>query len=144
MCCKQIISIFLGMLAVFPVLAQGGNAESPNPCTVEPIFHCAQSMNDGSIIGHFGYRSLCPESEEPAEDKYVPIGDDNSFAPEPVDRGQSTVFIPGEHVDEFEVEFSAREIKQGKEYSWTVLGAGVSVDFSMTKDAMLDCNRLSY
>lgn len=142
MCKKKIISLLLGMLAGSPVLAQEGGGEPPNPCTVEPIFHCAQSMDDGSVIGHFGYRSSCPESDKPVENKYIPIGDDNYFAPEPVDRGQPTVFIQGEHADEFEVEFSAKEIKQGKGSGWTVLGIGVSVDFSRTKDTSLDCKKL--
>ena len=141
---KQIISILLGMLAGSPLLAQEGSEEPPNPCTVEPIFHCAQTIDTGSIIGHFGYRSLCPESDKPAENKYIPIGDDNCFTPGPVDRGQPKVFVPGEHVDEFEVEFSAKEIKQEKEHGWTVLGATVSIDFSRTKDASLDCKKLSY
>ena len=144
MCQKKIISILLGMLAGSPVLAQEGSVEPPNPCTVEPIFHCAQPMDDGSVIGHFGYRSSCPESDKPVEHKYIPIGDDNYFTPGPIDRGQPTVFVPGEHVDEFEVEFSVKEIKQGKESGWTVLEAGASVDFSRTKDASLDCKKLSY
>ena len=139
---KQIILILLGVLAGSPVLAQEDSKELPNPCTAEPIFHCAQPMDDGSVIGHFGYRSSCPESDKPVENKYIPIGDDNYFAPEPVDRGQPTVFIQGEHADEFEVEFSAKEIKQGKGSGWTVLGIGVSVDFSRTKDTSLDCKKL--
>jgi hypothetical protein len=142
MCQKKIISLLLGMLAASPVLAQEGGEAPPNPCTVEPIFHCAQSMDDGSVIGHFGYSSSCPEGDEPIEHKYIPIGDDNYFAPGPVDRGQPTVFILGEHVDEFEAEFSAEEVKKGS--GWTVLEAGVSVDFSRTKDASLDCKKLSY
>ena len=141
---KQIVSILLGILAGSPVLAQEGSEEPLNPCTVEPIFHCAQPMDDGRVIGHFGYRSSCPESDKPAEDKYIPIGDENYFTPGPIDRGQPKVFIPGEHVDEFEVEFSAQEIKKGKELSWTVLDAGASIKLSKTKDASLDCNKLPY
>ena len=142
MCHKQIILILLGILAGLPVLAQEGGGESPNPCTVEPIFHCAQTMDDGSIIGHFGYRGTCPESDKPVEDIYIPIGDDNSFAPGPVDRGQPKIFMRGEHVDEFEVEFSADEVKGGKEFGWTVLNAGTKVDFTKTKDTSLDCDKL--
>ena len=138
---RQII-ILLGSLAGSPLLAQEGSGEPPNPCTVEPMFHCAQAMNDGSVIGHFGYRSSCPESDKPAEDFFVPIGGDNHFAPGPADRGQPKIFVPGEHVDEFEVEFSAGEVKKGEEFSWTVLKAATRVNFSTTKDASLDCKKL--
>ena len=138
---RQII-ILLGLLAGSPVLAQEGDGEPPNPCTVEPIFHCAQAMKDGSAIGHFGYRRSCPEGDKPVEDFFVPIGDDNSFAPGPADRGQPKIFVPGEHVDEFEVEFSAGEVKEGKEFDWTVLKAATRVNFSTTKDASLDCKKL--
>ena len=142
MCHQQITLILLGMLAGLPVLAQEGSGESPNPCTVEPIFHCGKTMDDGSVIGHFGYRGSCPESDKPVEDIYVQIGDDNYFTPGPIDRGQPKIFMQGEHVDEFEVEFSAKEIKKGKEFRWTVLKAGVGVDFSKTKDGSLDCSLL--
>jgi hypothetical protein len=84
----------------------------------------------------------CPESDQPIDDAFVPIGDDNYFAPEPIDRGQPTVFAQGEHMDEFEAEFSAEEVKKGS--GWTVLKIGINVDFSKTKDASLDCSKLSY
>jgi hypothetical protein len=142
MCHKQILSILLGVLAASPLLAQEGTEELPNPCTVEPIFHCAEPMDGGGTIGHFGYRSSCPESDKPIDDMFVPIGDDNYFAPEPIDRGQPLVFKPGEHMDEFEAEFSAEEVKKGS--GWTVLKIGIKVDFSKTKDASLDCENLPY
>lgn len=141
MCHKQIISILLGMLAGSPVLGQEGSGEPPNPCTVEPVFHCAQAMNDGSVIGHFGYRSMCPESDKLVEDVYIPVGDDNCYTPGAIDRGQPKVFKQGEHIDEFEVEFSAKEVK---EFDWRILKAGTRVDFTRTKDVFLDCNNLSY
>ena len=142
MCHKQIVSILIGILAGSPALAQKDIEEPPNPCTVEPIFHCAQPMEDGSVIGHFGYRGSCPESDKPVEDLFIQIGDDNYFTPEPIDRGQPKVFTPGEHVDEFEVEFSAEEAKKAKEFVWTVLKVDARVDFSKTKDASLDCNQI--
>lgn len=144
MCHKQIISILLGVLAGSPLMAQEDSGESANPCTVEPVFHCAEPMDDGSSIGHFGYRYSCPESDKPIADRYIQIGDENYFTPEPIDRGQPKIFLPGEHVDEFEVEFSAKEIKKAKEFDWTVLKVGVRVDLSRTKDASLDCNNLPY
>ena len=140
---KQII-ILLGMMAAAPLLAQEDSREPPNPCTVEPIFHCVESVDDGSFIGHFGYRYSCPESDIPVEDRFVQIGDDNYFMPEPIDRGQPKVFMLGEHIDEFEVEFSAGELEKGKEFGWTVLKIGSRVDFSKTKDASLNCSNLPY
>lgn len=139
---KKIILILLGTLAGSSVLAQEDSEELQNPCTTEPIFHCAETMDDGSAIGHFGYRTSCPESDPPIEDVYVPIGDDNYFSPEPIDRGQPLVFRTGEHVDEFEAEFSTEEVNKGVE--WTVLKIGIRVDFSKTQDASLDCTKLVY
>jgi hypothetical protein len=139
---KQIVSILVGTLSGSPVLAQEGAGAPPNPCTVEPIFHCAQPMKDGSIIGHFGYGVSCPESDTPPEDLFIQIGEDNFFTPAPIDRGQPKVFTPGKHVDEFEVEFSAEEVKKAKEIAWTVLKVKTSADLSKTKDASLDCNSL--
>jgi hypothetical protein len=57
-------------------------------------------MDGGSFIGYFGYRYSCPESDKPIEDRYIQIGDDNYFTPEPIDRGQPKVFVLGERVDE--------------------------------------------
>ena len=139
---KQIIPLLLGLLAASPLLAQEGTEELSNPCTIEPIFHCAETMGDGGAIGHFGYRMSCPESDQPIDDAFVPIGDDNYFAPEPIDRGQPTVFAPGEHMDEFESEFTPEEVKKGS--GWTVLKIGINVDFTKTKDASLDCENLPY
>jgi hypothetical protein len=139
---NQVISILLGMLAGSPLMAQEDGDELPNPCTVEPVFHCVEAMDDGSAIGHFGYRTSCPESDKPVAEVHVPIGDDNYFAPGATDRGQPTVFVLGDHVDEFDSEFSAEEVKKGS--SWTVLKIGARIDFTKTKDASLDCNNLSY
>ena len=139
---KQIISILLGMLAGSAVMAQEGSGKPPNPCTVEPIFHCAEPMDGGGAIAHFGYRMSCPESDKPIDDMSVPIGDDNYFAPGPIDRGQPTVFVEGDHMDEFESEYLAEDVKKGS--GWTVLKIGIKVDFSRTKDASLDCTKLPY
>jgi hypothetical protein len=75
---------------------------------------------------------------------FIDIGDDNYFTPGPIDRGQPKIFLPGEHVDEFEVDFTAKEMNQGKEPGWTVRTIGIRVDFSKMKDASLDCNNLPY
>jgi len=141
---KQIIPVLFGMLAGSSVLAQDDGGATPNPCTVKPIFHCAEDMNDGSVIGHFGYRTSCPESDKPVEDVFIDIGGDNYFTPEPIDRGQPKIFLSGEHVDEFEVEFTTKEISKAKEFGWTVRKIGIRVDLSKTEDALLDCKKLPY
>ena len=141
---KQIIPVLFCMLAGSSVLAQDDGGETPNPCMVKPIFHCVEPMDDGSYIGHFGYRTSCPESDKPVEDVFIEIGDDNYFTPGPVDRGQPKIFLPGEHVDEFEVEFTAREIGKAKAFGWTIRKTEIRIDLSKTKDASLDCNKLPY
>ena len=60
------------------------------------------------------------------------------------DRGQPKVFLPGEHVDEFEVEFTAKEVGKAKEFGWTIRKTGIRIDLLKTEDASLDCNKLSY
>ena len=141
---KQIIPALFGLLAGSSVLAQDDGGKLPNPCTVKPIFHCAEVMHDGSYIGHFGYRTSCPESDKPVEDVFIEIGDDNYFTPGPIDRGQPKIFLPGEHVDEFEAEFTAKEIGKAKEFGWTIRKTGIRIDLSKTEDASLDCNKLPY
>lgn len=139
---KQIISILLGMLAGSSLMAREGAEVLANPCTVEPVFHCVETRGDGGAIGHFGYRASCPASDKPVEEVHVPIGDDNYFAPGAIDRGQPTVFVLGDHVDEFDSEFSAEEVKKGS--GWTIMKIGIKVDFTRTKDASLDCKNLPY
>ena len=141
---KLITPALFGLLVGSSVLAQDDGREPPNPCTVKPIFHCAEVMNDGSYIGHFGYRTSCPESDKPVEDVFIEIGDDNYFTPGPIDRGQPKIFLSGEHVDEFEVEFTAKEVGKAKEFGWTIRKTGIRVDLSKTEDASLDCNKLPY
>ena len=141
---KQTILILSGMLAVSQIVAQEDSGETLNTCSVKPIYHCAEPMDDGSYIGHFGYRVLCPKSDKPVEDVFIDIGDDNYFTPGAIDRGQPKIFLPGEHVDEFEVEFTVKEISKAKEFGWTVRKIGIRVDLSKTEDALLDCKKLPY
>jgi hypothetical protein len=142
MYCKQIIPILLGMLAVSPVLAQEESGEKPNPCTVKPIFHCVQSLDDGTFLGHFGYTTSCVDDDELKTESYIDIGDENFFSPGDGDRGQSKIFSRGKNVDVFEVEFSSKEIKKGIELVWNVMGRTARVDYSKTSDAELDCKKL--
>ena len=100
-------------------------------------------MDDGSAIGHFGYDLKCPDDVGTDAEVYIDINDDNLFSLDPKDRGQPKIFISGEHIDEFEVEFSVAEVKSGSVIQWSVLGQTTMVDFSKTKDESLDCSILS-
>ena len=133
---------YIGILTVSPVWAQKGFVEKVSPCVAVPIFHCVQLLDEGSAIGHFGYDLQCPEDAGSAAELFIDIGDNNLFSPGRIDRGQPKVFLPGEHVDEFEVDYSVEEMKGNSGIHWSVLDQTVTVDFSTTKDGSLDCSVL--
>lgn len=135
-------SLTLAILAASPAGAQAGSAEQASSCVVEPVFHCVQHLDGGSAIGHFGYTLQCPDDAKPEVDVFIDIGDDNQFSADRKDRGQTKVFLPGEHIDEFEVEFSLAEVKGASAIQWSVLDKTAMVDFSKTKDESLDCSVL--
>lgn len=138
-----ILTMISAMLSVSSVCAQENSARKEPPCVIEPIFHCVQLMEEGGAIGHFGYDMQCPDDVPASAELYVDINDKNLFSPDPKDRGQPKVFLSGEHVDEFEADFSKAEVKTGSVIHWTVLGQTALVDFSKTKDESLDCSTLS-
>lgn len=131
------------MLSSSSVWAQGNSAKQESPCAVVPIFHCVERLNGGVAIGHFGYDLQCPDDVTTEAEIYIDIGDNNLFSPFPKDRGQPKVFLSGEHIDEFEVEFTVAEVKEGAAIDWSVLGQTAMVDFAKTKDEYLDCSILS-
>ena len=137
-----IVSITLAMLAVSPVGAQEGSAEKVSSCVAEPIFHCVQHLGGGGAVGHFGYKLKCPDDAGPAAELFIDIGEDNLFSPGREDRGQPKVFLPGEHVDEWRVDFSSAEVKSDSDIHWSILDQTATVDFSKTKDGFLDCSTL--
>ena len=134
--------LLLAMFAGTTAMAQEDSGEAKHPCTLMPIFHCAKALDDGTTIAHFGYDMQCPEDLETVPDLFIPIGEDNYFSPDPMDRGQPTAFLPGRHVDEFEAEFSAEERKSAKDMYWAVKKISASVDFSKTRDEDLNCATL--
>jgi len=136
------ISITLAKLAAFPVWVQADSAEQASPCVAEPIFHCVQHLDGGEAIGHFGYNLQCPDDAGPEAELFIDIGDENLFSPGRIDRGQPKIFLPGEHIDEYEADFTAAEVKSGSVFSWSVLDKTVTVDFSKMKDGSLDCSVL--
>ena len=139
-----IMAITSALLLASPVWAQKDSAEQALPCVAVPVFHCVQHLEGGAATAHFGYDLQCPDGAGTAAELYVDAGDDNLFSPGPVARGQTTLFLSGEHLDEFEADYSAAEVKSGSGIHWSVLGKTATVDFSKTKDGSLDCNNLPY
>ena len=86
----------------------------------------------------------CPEGLEDIPDLNIPIGKDNYFNPDTVDSGLPILFLPGKHVDEFEIDFSEKEIKEARDMYWAVKKISAPVDFSKTKDDDLNCETLPY
>ena len=137
------LTIISALLSASSVWAQDISAKQESPCVVVPIFHCVQHLEGGSAIGHFGYDLKCPDDVGTDAEVYIDINDNNLFSLDSKDRGQPKIFISGEHIDEFEVEFSVAEVKSGSVIQWSVLGQTTMVDFSKTKDESLDCSILS-
>jgi hypothetical protein len=142
MCNRHVLTILLGMLAGSSVMAQEGAGEKPNPCKLKPVFHCTESLDDGSAIGHFGYNYLCSDGSNPKTELYVDIGDDNFFSPGAIDRGQSKIFWVGKNVNVFEVDLSQEEVEKGISPVWTVLDRTARVSYTKTSDGSLDCTKL--
>jgi len=135
-----IVAIISTLLSASSVWAQESSARQESHCVVVPIFHCVQHLEGGSAIGHFGYDLQCPNDAQTDAEIYIDINDNNLFSPGPNDRGQPKVFMSGQHIDEFEVDFSMAEVKGNSVIQWSVLGQPATVDFSKTKDNSLDCS----
>ncbi len=102
-----------------------------------------QHLQEGDAIGHFGYDLQCPEDADAEAEIYIDISDDNMFSPGHIDRGQPKVFLSGNHIDEFEADFSVTEVKAGTVIHWSVLDQTATVDFSKMKDKFLDCSNMA-
>lgn len=138
-----ILAIVSTLLSV-PSWAQENSAKWESSCIIVPIFHCVQHLDQGGAIGYFGYDLQCPDDAPATAEVYVDINDDNLFSPGSKDRGQPKVFLSGEHLDEFEVDFSAAEVEGGSVIHWSVLGRTAMADFFKTKDEYMDCSTRSY
>ena len=88
---------------VSPVVARAGGGNN-----LIPLLSCVDNNGDGTFTAHFGYLN---QTSSPIT---VPLGPMNMFVPPPNDRGQPTVFQPGENDDVFQVVFDGtfnQEIK---------------------------------
>lgn len=65
---------------------------------IQPIFHGWSSNPDGGFLMHFGYLN-----RNYVEQLHVPVGPDNNFEPDGVDRGQPTFFYARFHNFAFSV-----------------------------------------
>jgi RHS repeat-associated protein len=67
---------------------------------VKPFLDCVINNGGGSYTARFGYENVNTVNVT------IPVGTDNNFTPAPVDRGQTTTFIPGHQHFVFDVPFN--------------------------------------
>jgi hypothetical protein len=91
---------------------------------VSPLLECVADNGDGTYSAYFDYQN--------AGDAIVtiPVGPDNSFLPEPQDRGQPTAFEPGRRAQwpnsAFSVDFD------GSSLAWTLNGGVAAASSAST------------
>ena len=80
--------------------------------SVQPIVECVVENGPGDFTAHFGYLNA---NSAPVS---IPVGANNSLAPAPIDRGQTTTFAPGRSpffpATAFQVDFD------GSSLTWTL------------------------
>lgn len=97
---------------VSPVVAKAAGSNN-----LIPLLSCVQDNGDGTFTAHFGYLN------QTASAITLPLGPKNMFVPPPNDRGQPTVFQPGENDDVFQVTFDGTF---GQEIKWMLKADGDS------------------
>ena len=86
-------------LALMPLVQRV--AEAQGGTTLVPLLECVDNNGDGTYTAHFGYLNTTGSTITLA------VGPKNMFVGGEKDRGQPTVFLPGEHLSEFTVTFDA-------------------------------------
>jgi len=71
---------------------------------VSPVLECVEPNGEDGYIAHFGYNNPNPEGSLAVN---IDVGVSNKFTPSPQDQGQPEIFLPGRHVDVFQVEFDS-------------------------------------
>ena len=94
--------VVIGLAALTMVGLSGGSAMAAG--TVTPTLQCVFHNADGSFTGVFGY------TNSSATAVTLPVGGSNTFAPNPADRGQPTVFQPGSHPSTLLVDFTVNNL----------------------------------
>lgn len=88
-------------MVLLPIVARVAEAQGGH--TLVPLLECVDNNGDGTYTAHFGYLNQGYDVIE------LPVGAKNMFVGGDADRGQPTVFLPGEHLSEFSVTFGALE-----------------------------------
>ena len=86
-------------LALMPLVQRV--AEAQGGTTLVPLLECVDDNGNGTFTAHFGYLNTTSSVIT------LPVGAKNMFVGGDKDRGQPTVFLPGEHLSEFTVVFDA-------------------------------------
>jgi hypothetical protein len=86
-------------LAILPLVQRV--AEAQGGTTLVPLLECVDNNGNGTYTAHFGYLNTTGSIIT------LPVGPKNMFVGGDKDRGQPTVFLPGEHLSEFTVVFDA-------------------------------------
>jgi hypothetical protein len=86
-------------VALLPVVARVAGAQGGS--VLVPLLDCVENNGDGTFTAHFGYVNTGSSAIT------LPVGPKNMFVGGDKDRGQPTVFNPGEHLSVFSVVFGA-------------------------------------
>lgn len=95
---------------------QNGCVPAPSPEPIAVFVTCVEPAGDGTLRARFGYES------DNAEERTIPIGDDNAISPDGPGRGQPTTFEPGRVPEAFTV----TAVGSGTSVTWTVRFAGAT------------------
>ena len=115
----QILSTDVSAAGNFPVWVSNGTTNSDTliykavsalPQPVRPVLECVRNNGDGTYTAFFGYKN------ENTVSVYIPVGSKNKFTPNPQDRGQTRVFLPGRQYKVYTVNFN------GSNLVWTLNG----------------------
>ncbi len=104
---RQLLKTMVGAglsLALLPMVAPVA-VQAAGDDTLIPLLDCVVDNGDGTYTAHFGYSNSSSSAIS------LPVGPKNKFEPPPQNRGQPTVFQPGEHHDVFTVTFNGSKIK---------------------------------
>ena len=106
------VATLAAVLNIAPALAK--------PASVTPILECVYQRSDGSAVAVFGYRN---DGSGPVP---ISVDDQNNFSPAPGDRGQPTLFEPGEHRSILVVDMTVEWSDKG--LTWHLDGGKTTAD----------------